>query len=152
MKRMFSEEELLEVSNTENLVDSKGRNRFMMENGNPAKFSGLSILSSKWTLNGNNLLFEIVGVTTKNIPSNTLICTFNLPVWVANKIIQISSNIVDIPEYNLVTGDGGRTTTTLLISRNNSEIAFKTMNGITFPESEHQAFFKFTYSAVIDNE
>ena len=152
MKRMYSEEELLEVSNTENIVDSKGRNRFMIENGKPASFSGLSILSSKWTLNGNNLLFEIIGIATKNIPSNTLICTFNLPVWVANKIVQISSNIVDMPEYNLVTGDGGRTTTTLLISRNNSQITFKTMNGITFPESEHQAFFKFTYSAIIDNK
>ena len=152
MKHMYSEEELLEVASIENLVDSKGRNRFLIGNGNPANVSNLSILSSKWTLNGNNLIFEINGIATKNIPYDTKICTFNLPVWIASKIIQISSNIVDLPTYNLVTGDGGATTTTLLISRNNNEIDFKTVNGISFPEAEGQAFFKFTYSAVIDNE
>lgn len=139
------------LNDIEALVDSKGRNRFLIGNGNPAKVSNLSILSSKWTLNGNNLLFEIIGIATKNIPYDTLICTFNLPIWVADKIIKISSNIVDMPRYNLVTSDGGLTTTAVLISINNSKIDFKTMNGISFPESEGQAFFKFVYTAIIDD-
>ena len=79
MKRMYSEEELLEVSNTENLVDSKGRNRFIGGNGNSANVSGMTIISSKWTLNGNNLIFEIIGGISQNIPALTKICTFNLP-------------------------------------------------------------------------
>ena len=151
MKHMYSEEEILELTNIGNLVDSKGRNRFILGNGNPANVSGMTIVSSKWTLNGNALIFEIIGSATKNIPYNTKICSFNLPSWVASKIIQVSSNIVDMPRYNLVTGDGGATTTTLLISKNNNDVDFTTMNGISFPEAEGQAFFKFTYSVIIDN-
>ena len=90
MKHMWSEEEIQAQTSINNLVDSNGRNRFIVGSGNPASFSGMTIVSSKWTLNGNNLIFEIIGVATKNIPYDTKICTFNLPAWIANKIIQIS--------------------------------------------------------------
>ena len=152
MKHMWSEEELQEQTRIENLVDSKGRNRFILGNGNPANVSGMTIISSKWTLNGNDLIFEIIGYTTKNIPYNTKICTFNLPAWVTEKITEISSNVVDMPRYNLFTADGGGTTTALLITKNNDSIDFTTANGITFPEAEQQAVFKFVYSVIIDNE
>ena len=140
------------LNDIEALVDKNGNKRFICGNGTPQNVSGMSVISSKWSLNGSNLIFEIIGFTTKNIPYNTKICTFNLPAWIAIKIIQLSSNIVDVPKYNLVTGDGGSVTTTLLISKNNNDVDFTTMNGITFPEAEGQVFFKFTYSTIIDND
>ena len=85
---MYSEEELLEVAKIENLVDSKRRNRFIEGVGIPANVDGMTIVSSKWALNGNNLIFEIIGGISKNIPQMTKICTFNLPDWVVNKIKQ----------------------------------------------------------------
>ena len=152
MKHMWSEEEIQTQTSIENLVDSKGRNRFIMGSGTPASVSGMTIASTKWVLNGNNLIFEIIGSATKNIPYNTKICTFNLPSWVASKIMQLSSNVVDVPRYNLVTGDGGAITTSLLISKNNNDVDFTTIDGISFPEAEGQVFLKFTYSVIIDNE
>lgn len=140
------------LNDIEALVDSNGNARFIGGNGTPQNVSGMTVVSSKWVLNGTNLIFEIIGNTTKNIPYNTKICTFNLPAWVASKIVQLSSNVVDVPRYNLVTGDGGGVTTALIVGKNNNDVDFTTMNGITFPESEGQAFFKFTYSMIIDNE
>ena len=96
MKRMYSEEELLEVSNTENLVDSKGRNRFIVGDGNPGSITGMTISSSKWTLNGNNLVFEILGSFSGSLSGFDVLSTFTLPEWIINKIPPPVSNIVDI--------------------------------------------------------
>ena len=151
MKHMWSEEEIQEQTKIENLVDSKGRNRFIEGVGVPENVEGMSIVSSKWVLNGNNLIFEIIGGINKNIPQMTKICTFNLPVWVANKIIQVSSNIIDIKKYDVVSSDGGLSITNLLINKNINDIAFTTTNGITTITGE-QVFFRFTFNTIIDNE
>ena len=150
MKHMWSEEELQEQTRIENLVDSKGRNRFIEGVGVPENVEGMTMISSKWTLNGNNLIFEIIGAVTKNIPQMSKICTFNLPVWLASKIIQVYSNTIDIKRYDVVSSDGGLSTTNLLINKNSNAIDFTTINGITFPEA--QAFFRFTFYTIIDNE
>ena len=151
MKHMYSEEELLEVAKIENLVDSKGRNRFIEGVGIPANVDGMTIISSKWALNGNNLIFEIIGGINKNIPQMTKICTFNLPAWIANKIKQVTSGIVDIKKYDVVSSDGGLSITNLLINKNSNDIDFTTASGITTISGE-QAFFRFTFNTIIDNE
>ena len=151
MKHMWSEEEIQAHTNIENLVDPKGRNRFIVGNGNPANVSGMSIISSKWTLNGNILIFEIIGSISQNIPQMTKICSFNLPVWVANKIIEVSSNIIDIKKYDVVSSDGGLSTTNMLINKNSNAIDFTTANGITTLPGE-QVLFRFTFNEIIDNE
>ena len=151
MKHMWSEEEIQEQTRIENLVDSEGRNRFIVGNGNPANVIGMSIISSKWTLNGNNLIFEIIGGISQNIPQGTKICSFNLPVWISSKIIQVYSNIIDIKKYDVVSSDGGLSITNLLIDINGNSIDFKTTSGITTIEGE-LAFFRFTFNTIIDNE
>ena len=151
MKRMYSEEELLEVSNTENLVDSKGRNRFIGGNGVPENVDGMTVVSSKWVLNGTNLIFEILGGITKNISQMTKICSFNLPVWVVNKIEQVTSGMIDMKRYDVISSDGGIATTNILINKNSNNIDFTTTNGITTITGE-QVFFRFTFNTIIDNE
>ena len=151
MKHMYSEEELLEVAKIENLIDSKGRNRFIEGVGNPANVDGMTIISSKWVLNGNNLIFEIIGGINKNIPQMTKICTFNLPAWVANKIKQVTSGFIDMKKYDVISSDGGLSITNLLINKNSNDIDFTTTSGITTISGE-QVFFRFTFNAIIDNE
>ena len=137
------------LNDIEALVDSNGNHRFIVGNGTSGNVSGLTIASSKWVLNGTNLIFEIIGGINKNIPQMTKICTFNLPVWVANKIIQVSSNIIDMKRYDVVSSDGGLSTTTLLINKNSNDIDFTTTNGITTITGE-QVFFRFTFNTIID--
>ena len=148
---MYSEEELLEVAKIENLVDSKRRNRFIEGVGIPANVDGMTIVSSKWALNGNNLIFEIIGGISKNIPQMTKICTFNLPDWVVNKIKQATSSIIDMKRYDVVSSDGGLSITSLLINKNSNDLEFTTTSGIPTISGE-QVFFRFTFNTIIDNE
>ena len=69
MKHMWSEEELqdlIEVQSgsaeiiLENIVDSKGRNRFICGNGDTEILEGFQLLYSNWALNGTNLIFEFL--------------------------------------------------------------------------------------------
>ena len=104
MKHMYSEEELLEVASIENLVDSKGRNRFIGGNGNPENISGMNIITNKWGLNGYNLIFEITGSFNSAVDANKNICTFVIPQWISNKIKteELQKEINELEQKNKV--------------------------------------------------
>ena len=106
MKHMYSEEELLEVAKIENLVDSKGRNRFIEINGEPGETEGMQIYYGKCTLNGNNLIFEISGAFTKSMSADFTLCKFTLPEWIAQRVPLGFANIVDLTDYNLISTEG----------------------------------------------
>ena len=150
MKRMYSEEELLEVANTENLVDSKGRNRFIVGDGNPGSLSGLTVASTKWTLNGNNLVFEILGSFSGDLTGFNILSTFTLPEWIANKIVTPASNVVDIITCDMISlQDAGSTSIKLQVTKSGRDIFFT--NGSTITISE-LSLFKIRYNIIIDNE
>ena len=148
MKRMYSEEELLEATNTENLVDSKGRNRFIVGNGEPRNISGMTIASSKWTLNGNNLVFEIVGTFTENLSGATL-CMFDLPDWIISKIPTPYNNVIDIIDCKIVFLDASATTIRVQITTDGGNVFF---NNVTDATVNGAGIFKIRYNTIIDNE
>ena len=150
MKRMYSEEELLEATNTENLVDSKGRNRFIVGDGNPGSLTGLTIASSKWTLNGNNLVFEILGTFSGSLSGFDILSTFTLPEWVANKIVTPVSNIVDILTCQMVSAaDASATSIRLQITKDGNTLYF---TNATNTNISSMSVFKIRYNIIIDNE
>ena len=150
MKRMYSEEELLEATNTENLVDSKGRNRFIVGDGNPGSLSGLTVASTKWTLNGNNLVFEILGSFSGDLTGFNILSTFTLPEWIANKIVTPASNIVDILTCQMVsTKDAGATSIRVQVTKSGVDIFFTNASNITITD---MSIFKIRYNIIIDNE
>ena len=148
MKRMYSEEELLEATNTENLVDSKGRNRFIVGNGEPRNVSGMTIASSKWTLNGNNLVFEILGTFTENLSGGTL-CIFDLPDWIISKIATPYNNVIDIIDCKIVFLDASATTIRVQITTDGGNVFF---NNTTTATVSGTGIFKIRYNTIIDNE
>ena len=150
MKRMYSEEELLESANTENLVDSKGRNRFIVGNGNPGSITGMTIASSKWTLNGNNLVFEILGSFSGNLSGFDVLSTFILPEWVTNKIVTPVSNIVDILTCQMVsTKDASGINVKVQVTTDGHSIFFTNATNINISDL---SIFKIRYNIIIDNE
>ena len=150
MKRMYSEEELLEATNTENLVDSKGRNRFIVGNGNPGSITGMTISSSKWTLNGNNLVFEILGTFRGSLSGFDVLSSFTLPEWVANKIVTPVSNIVDIITCSMVsTKDASGTNVRLQVTTDGLNIYFTNATNVNVNDL---SVFKIRYNIIIDNE
>ena len=150
MKRMYSEEELLEFANTENLVDSKGRNRFIVGEGNPGSLSGMTVASTKWTLNGNNLVFEILGSFSGDLTGFNILSTFTLPEWVANKIVTPASNVVDILTCQMVSlKDAGATSIRVQVTKSGVDIFFTNVSTMTISEP---SIFKIRYNIIIDNE
>ena len=150
MKRMYSEEELLEATNTENLVDSKGRNRFIVGNGNPGNVTGLTVNSSKWALNGNNLVFEILGTFSGALSGFDVLSTFTLPDWIINKIVTPVRNVVDILNCNMVSlNDASSTTTKVQVTTDGGNIFFSNLTNININDP---SVFKIRYNIIIDNE
>ena len=150
MKRMYSEEELLEATNTENLVDSKGRNRFIVGNGNPGSLSGLTVASTKWTLNGNNLVFEVLGTFSGDLTGFNILSTFTLPEWIANKIVMPASNVVDILTCSMVsTKDASGTSIRVQVTKSSRDIFFTNVSTINITDV---SIFKIRYNIIIDNE
>ena len=150
MKRMYSEEELLESANTENLVDSKGRNRFIVGNGNPGNVTGLTVASSKWTLNGNNLVFEILGTFSGALSGFDIISTFTLPDWVVNKIVTPASNVVDILTCSMISiEDASAINVKVQVTKSGNDIYFSNLTNININDI---SIFKLRYNIIIDNE
>lgn len=110
MKHMWSEEELQSLieeqggsggsggSTLDDIVDSKGNKRFIGGEGISTATNELTFFSIKWTLNGNNLIFEIKALTKIEIINTRMkICEFTLPEFITSKINSLNG-LVDFTQ------------------------------------------------------
>lgn len=109
MKHMWSKEEIQNQARIENLVDSKGRNRFIEISGTPGEQEGMQIHYGKCVLNGNNLIFEIQGTFNQSVPADFTLYEFNLPEWLAQKIPLAYANVVELTRYFIISTTTGVT-------------------------------------------
>lgn len=136
------------LNDIEALVDSNGNQRFMVGNGNSGSLVGMTVASSKWTLNGNNLIFEILGTFSGDLTGHNILSIFTLPEWVANKIVTPVSNIVDILTCQMIAmHDAGITNIVLQVTKSDNTIFFTNIS--TMPIRE-QSIFKIRYNIIID--
>ena len=149
MKHMWSEEELQEQTRIENLVDSKGRNRFIGGNGNPESVIGMTIVSSKWALNGSNLMFEILGTFSQSLNASADLCYFTLPDWIVSKIPTPYLNIIDFIRFDAVYTNRAPATGFIQIYKYEDNIVFSNKDNVTI---EDLTVFKIRYNIIIDNE
>lgn len=149
MKHMYSEEEILELANIENLVDSKGRNRFIEISGTPGEMEGMQINYGKCVLNGNNLIFEIEGNFSKNIRPDFTLCKFTLPEWIAQKITLGFANVVDLLNYTLASPDGTMETSIYAIYKEGNVLNFSQYTSVNAPIL---SVFKIRYNIIINEE
>ena len=131
------------------LVDSNGNPRFIGGNGTPANVSGMTIVSSKWSLNGTNLIFEILGTFSESLNADTDLCTFTLPDWIVSKIPTPYLNIIDFIRFDAVYTNRAPATGFIQIYKYESTIAFKNQDSVTI---EALTVFKIRYNIIIDNE
>ena len=146
MKHMWSEEEIQEQAKIENLVDSKGRNRFIEIEGTPGEIEGLQIYYGKCVLNGNNLIFEISGLFNKSMSPDFTLYKFTLPEWIAQKIPLGFSNIVDLSSYNIISTAGGIFSSSYTIYKEGNEIKFWQASPIN---AEVIKIFRIRYNLII---
>ena len=130
------------------LFDSNGNFRFIAGEGTPENVSGMTIISSKWVLNGKNLIFEILGSLDKDVPSNTRICRFTLPEWITNRISPLVANIIDLTYNVMGSTSGGASALYVLISKYSNDLDFVISSGGTGISST--LYFKIRYNIIID--
>ena len=133
----------------ENIVDSKGNNRFINNYGIWSAVPGMQGLQARWSLNGYNLMFEALGTFQTSVDPDTNIVKFKLPNWILNKIIAPVGNVVDILKFDIVSQAGQISSPTLYIIKNNEAIAFNAAEGVTLTEPQ---VFIIRYNLIIDSE
>ena len=136
------------LNDIEALVDRNGNQRFIVGNGNPGSVTGLTVASSKWTLNGNNLVFEILGSFSGSLTGFNILSTFTLPEWIANKIVTPVSNVVDILTCQMVsTKDASAITIKVQVTKSGRDIFFTNVTNINISDL---SIFKIRYNIIID--
>lgn len=80
-------------SELDDIVDSHGNKRFIEGNGTPVTLSKYNFSICKWSLSGTHLMLVLAGTVeaTGSAISGQLFCTFELPVWIMNKIYPLST-------------------------------------------------------------
>ena len=132
----------------DDIVDSQSNNRFIEGVGVADNVDGITIISSKWKLNGKNLIFEIMGSFNKAVSSNTRICRFILPEWLSNKISPLVANIIDIT-YNIIAStSGGASALYVLIYKYSNALDFVISSGASSIESTE--YCKIRYNIIIE--
>lgn len=131
------------------IVDSQGNKRFIGGNGTPGNVPGMTIASSKWVLNGTNLIFEILGSFSNNLRSNEVISSFTLPDWISNKIVPVLNNTVTLMKVDLYFTSGGETVTSINVYKSGNILYFSALSNLTV---DRQTFFNIRYNIIIDSE
>lgn len=129
------------------LFDKDGHFRFIEGNGTPANVSGMTVISSKWSLNGSNLMFEIIGTFSKSLNAGADLCTFTLPDWIIYKIPTPYLNLVDFIRFDAVYTNGATATGFLQIYKHENFIGFRNQDNVTI---DALTVFKIRYNVIID--
>ena len=129
------------------LVESNGNFRFIVGEGTPLNVSGMTIISSKWSLNGSNLMFEILGTFSKNVSGGTDLCMFTLPQWIVDNIVTPYLNIVDFIRLDAVYTNRAPATGFVQIYKSENSIAFKNQDNLPIDDL---TVFKIRYNTIID--
>ena len=136
------------LNDIEALVDKNGNKRFIVGNGNSGSLNGMTLASTKWTLNGNNLVFEILGSFSGDLTGFNILSTFTLPEWVANKIVTPVSNVVDILTCTMVsTKDVSGMNIKVQVTKSGVDIFFTNVTNTTITD---MSIFKIRYNIIID--
>lgn len=138
------------LNDIEALVDSNGNQRFIGGNGTPGNVKGLTIASTKWVLNGTNLIFEILGTFSGNLTGFDVLSTFTIKDWIINKIVTPVNNVVDILTWPMISiEDVSASNIKLQITKSGNNIYFTNLTNINISDI---SIFKIRYNLIIDNE
>lgn len=139
------------LNDIEALVDSKGRNRFLIGNGIWSAVAGMQGIKATWSLNGYNLMFEALGSFSADISinNNFTIVSFKLPTWILNKINTSYGSIVDMITFKIVDTTGSSTDIPLHVIKTTDKISFyMVVDSITPTDT---TLFRIRYNIIIDD-
>lgn len=137
------------LNDIEALVDNNGNFRFIGGNGTAGNITGLTVASTKWTLNGNNLIFEIFGSFSGNLSEFDILSTFTIEDWIVNKIVTVSE-VIDILSCDMISiEDASVATIKVQVTKSGNDIYFINATNISI---SNISLFKISCNIIIDSE
>ena len=144
-------------SNLNNIVDSNGNLRFIWGNGiaYTEDVVGMTASSTKWTLNGNDLILELAGTFSQDVTGQTQLATYEMPEWISNKITILKEvsgiGIVAPLSYNVATTENSLDVKVMLVKVQNY-LSFALINNLSLSIFNGvPASFRFTCHLLIDS-
>ena len=135
-----------------NLFDKNGNPRFIIGSGDASKIPGMTVLSNKWCLSGNNLVLEFVGYFEGDISGNTLLTFFALPQWILNKIAATPHNEISFISYNLTSTSRYESKNTLFLKSSNG-VELRHFSPVIISAFNNEVpFFRITCNMIIDSD
>lgn len=142
----------------DDIVDLKGNKRFVKGEGiaYTEDVVGMTAKSTKWTLNGNNLILEFAGTFSQDVTGQTQLATYEIPEWISNKITVLEEvsgmGIVSPLSYNVATTEKSLDVKVMLLKLQNylslaliDNLSVSIFNGVP-------ASFRFICHLIIDSE
>lgn len=140
----------------ENVVDSKGRNRFIEGDVNmPVEITGVTKIYGKWSLSGTHLMVVMVLnlEDTTVVPTSSVVgLTDGLPKWIYDKIVPtISTSGVEIKSFTAFDSSSQSQTfgSVLLNKANDNQLSITKYGALTLTSDKK---VKIIYDLVIDND
>ena len=155
MKRMWSKNELRKIIqetygiDIDNLVDKNGNERFLEGNININEITGLTKSYGKWSLSGTHLMIVLAGTLadTSVIGSGVSLANIELPSFIKDKIIAVTTNIVDRKSFTF----WGGTLQTPSINLEKTDEGVKIVMVASFTANADKSF-RIAFDLLIDNE
>lgn len=135
----------------ENIVDKDGHLRFIEGVGIVSAITGFTSIYCRWSLSGSHLMLVLAGRVDNAsvIDVNTMLCKFNLPDWVVNKIYPVVGNLL---EYKNVVAISSSYSSQQMNTYINKFAAGLTINiASTFTATDDRTF-RVVFDLLIDNE
>ena len=112
--------------------------------------------STKWTLNGNDLILEFAGSFSQDVNGQTQLAIYEMPEWIANKITPLQEvsgmGVVSPLSFNVATTEKSIDIKVMLLKLQNylslaliDNLSVSIFNGIP-------AFFRLTCHLIIDSK
>ena len=143
--------------NLNDIVDSNGNPRFISGNGTAytEDVVGMTASSTKWVLNGNDLILELAGTFSQDVTGQTQLASYEMPQWISNKITILKEvsgmGIVSPLSYNVATTDNSLDVKVMLLKIQNY-LSFALINNLSVSIFNGvPASFRFICHLIIDS-
>lgn len=145
--------EALQNLEMSNIVDSHGNKRFVEFNGvaDTNLPEGFTITYNKASLSGTHLMLVLAGTIDNGveIPTNQSFTTFNLPSYIANKIVPVWAIYIERKTIELIADSWSSQNLGLTLLKSNNTLRIYSPGTLTLTDTRH---FRIQFDLLIDSE
>ena len=160
MRRMYSENQLKELSREEaklvkkdisTLIDKDGHPRFIEGSIETVETTGITFSYAKWSLSGTHLMIVLAGTMENGATiTGANLGAINLPAYILSKIVSVFSNVVEL--QTITARDTSWSSQTFLSSLRKDVDGLKITNETGSLTLSSEKSFRISYDLLIDNE